>query len=361
MRLNPDQVLVILQDIGLRKIKKTSSRRGTNYLFLCPFHGERNNPSGSILVSHEGVYGACFSCEAKYSLPKLIGECLGGSFVDGVHYLQERFNVTFRDFQPTEKGLRRYEDAIAEESVKGVRQELPYYKLAPFRSGKETHKYFFERGFDKQDMIDNMIGWDRVKKRITIPLFHADGVLAGFSGRAVLNDKKNGKKNRTYEKYYGNSPKYLLYDNVPIGELLYGSHDFHSPDKSAILVEGLLDRVWMKKLGFTNTLATIVAKMSYDERMKHSKQADILHKLGVKKVYLMQDNDKAGLMGKEDAFKYLRADFMCRDVEYPEGWKDPMGDIENGIPPLSYEQVEYMLKNSWAYGKSQKGMRRYEQ
>lgn len=361
MILNEDQVRSILEEIGLRKIKKTSSRKGVNFLFLCPYHGERNNPSGSLLVAHDGVYGACFSCDARYSLPMLIGECMGGSFADGIDFLQERFNVSFRDFKPTEKAMRRYEDAIDEGVAQTKRQELPYYKLAPFRSGKETHKYFFERGFDKQDMVDNMIGWDRIKKRVTIPLFHADGVLAGFSGRAVLNEKKaNGKKNSSYEKHYGNSPKYLLYDNVPIGELLYGSHDFFSPDGTAILVEGLLDRVWMRKLGFMNSLATIVAKMSYDERTQHSKQADILHKLGVRKIYFMQDADKAGQTGKEDAIKFLRKDFICRDVEYPEGWKDPMGDIDNGIPPLNYEQVQYMLKNSWAFGKSRKGLRRYE-
>jgi DNA primase len=244
------------------------------------------------------------------------------------------------------KKLKRYDDLQETVVQKYKRFELPRYKLAPFRSGKETHKYFYERGFTKETVKECMIGWDRVRKRITIPIFHRDGVLAGFTGRAVLEQKlQNDKSNPKYIKIYKNEPKYYIYDNFPIGEVLYGSHEFFSEDNTAILVEGTLDRLWLRQLGFTNVLSLIIAKMSIDKKSGVSYQAQILHELGVKKVVFMHDNDKAGEVGKEVAHEILKGDFLCYNTQYPENFKDPVG--------LTREQVDEMLANKILYGRKE--------
>lgn len=336
----------LLRDIGLDKVKKHTGRKGSNFMFCCPFHGEKR-PSAGIVVTHDGGYGQCYSCDETFSLVKLVGHVLGLNFPDAKSWLEERYNVDFREFSSDEtRRIKRYEEyfEIQEKSGEKIRHELPRVELAPFRSGKETHKYFFERGFDFNDVQRHMVGWDRVRKRVTIPIFHPDGVLAGFTGRAVLEPKRKGRPNPKYIKAYGSLPKYYIYDNFPIGEVLYGSHDFKADDGTALIVEGPLDIMWLHKLGFNNVLCTIVAKMSMDKKTGFSTQKEIMMQLGVKKVIFMQDNDDAGRVGKKLANEILSPDIVCYDTEYPDEWNDPVG--------MSRKQIETMLSNKHRYGKT---------
>lgn len=337
---------ILRYDLGLDKVRKHIGRKGTNFMFCCPYHGE-TKPSAGILV--EG-YGQCYSCEETFSLPKLYAFVKDIDFEEAVNEIEEKFNIEMKSEIIGKKRLKRYDDVIEQKAEKVKRFELPRYKLAPFRSGKETHKYFFNRGFTKQTVQEAMIGWDRVRKRVTIPIFHRDGALAGFTGRAVLEQKlSNGKPNPKYLKVYRNEPKYYIYENFPIGEVLYGSHEFYSEDNTAIIVEGTLDRLWLRQLGFTNVLSIIIAKMAVDKKSGISAQAQILHELGVKRVIFMHDNDKAGEVGKKVAYDILKGDFLCFDTQYPDGWKDPLGDDEH--PPLTREQVEEMIENKITYGR----------
>lgn len=353
MRLQDHQVEEILKyDIGLDKVRKHVGRKGTNFMFCCPFHGESKPSAGILIDSHGESYGQCYSCEETFSLGKLVAHMKGLTVQEGINYVEEKFGVEFRDKVVGRDKLKRYEEAQDDKEEATKRFELPHFKLAPFRSGKETHKYFFERGFTKQTVKEAMIGWDRVRKRVTIPIFHRDGVLCGFTGRAVLEQKLNsGRHNPAYLKVYGNQPKYYIYDNFPIGEVMYGSHEFESADDTAIIVEGTFDRLWLRQLGYTNVLSIIIAKMSMDKRTGVSAQAQILHELGVKRVIFMHDNDDAGEVGKKVAHKILRNDFVCLDAKYPEGWKDPLGDEDH--PPLTNKQVDKMISSAKAYGRKE--------
>jgi DNA primase len=344
---------IIRYDLGLDRVRRLNGRKGINFQFCCPFHGE-TKPSAAVLVNNDGVFGQCFSCKETFGLPKLIAHVQDIEIDEAISYLEEKFNVSMKSTVVGRKKLRRYEETQEVVEKKQKRFELPRVKLAPYRSGKETHKYIFERGFTKKTVKEAMIGWDRKLKRITIPVFHKDGVLAGIIGRAVLDNKikKNGKMrdNPAYIKMYGNSPKYFIYDNFPIGEVLYGSHEFYSEDDTAIIVEGTLDRLWMKQQGFTNVLSIIIAKMAYNEKTGASVQRDILHSLGVKRVIFMHDNDEAGEVGKEVAYEILKNDFICLEVKYPEDFKDPVG--------LSRKKLDKIIAGAKKYGR--KELRRVE-
>ena len=352
IRLQDHELQEILErELGLRKVKKIHGRKGTNFMFCCEYHGE-NTPSAGIINTTEGAYGQCYACEEKFSLPKLYADMKNISFREAIEELEEKFNVEMKSVVIGRDKLKRYEEAEEDSEERYKRFELPRYKLAPYRSGKETHQYFYDRGFTDKTVEEAMIGWDRILKRVTIPIFHRDGVLAGFTGRAVYDEKlSNGKINPKYKKVYGNKPKYYIYENFPIGEVMYGSHEFYSEDDTAIIVEGTLDRLWLRQLGYTNVLSIIVAKMSVDKRTGSSYQKQILHELGVKKVVFMHDADKAGQVGKEVAYDVLRGEFICYDAKYPKGYKDPMGDKDH--PPLTKKQVEKMLAKKTLYGKKE--------
>ena len=347
IRLHEEELKDVLKnELGLDKVRRHTGRKGLNYQFCCPFHGESRPSAGIVLQDDGAMFGQCYTCEETFTLPKLYAHVKGIEMMEAIDELEEKYRSEIRTEVMNIGRAKRYED-IDEERV-WKRRELPKLKLAPFRSGKETHQYFYDRGFDEKDVEECKIGWDRTLKRITIPLFHADGVLAGFSGRAVLEQKlPNGNLSKSYIKHYGNAPKYFLYENVPINELLYGSHEFPEGEKTAIIVEGLFDRIWMRKMGFKNALSIIIAKMSFD-RDGGSHQKDILHALGVETVIFMHDNDKAGSVGKQITYDLLKNDFRCYDTTYPEDYKDVLGDDEN--PPMTKKQIEKMLANKKPFG-----------
>lgn len=242
--------------------------------------------------------------------------------------------------------IQRMEDEDEEENTP-KRHELPLFKIAPFRSGKETHEYFFKRGFTKETAKKFMIGWDAVRNRVTIPVFWQDGVLCGIIGRAVLEEKKNGNHNPSYMKVYNgeNSPKYYIYENFPVGDIVFPLPHFELVNHTVILVEGQFDAMWLHQLGYPNALSTLGAKLS-------PKQVELLHYLGVKKVVLMKDNDKTGMESCERDYKLLKGEFIVYGVTYPERKKDPQ--------MLTAQEVGDMLNEKYPYGVGTKRVARID-
>lgn len=322
--MDADKLKSLLQEIGLGdKLRTVSNNSDTNFMFKCPWHGERNPSAG---ISAEKEYGACFTCGQGFTLTFLVATMKGCSLIKAKDFLEEKFNVSKKVLtkNPT---MKRYD----EESINPIsRVILPRFNLAPYRSGKVCHSYLLDRGFTKETCKKFMLGWDETKNRITIPVFWQDGELAGFVGRAVLEPKINGKDNPQYKKIYGDSDKYLMYE-FQRSHLLFPLDKFILPtDKTAILVEGSLDSPWMHQLGFTNTLSTLTSSISEE-------QVSLLSKLGVKNVILMLDADEAGNKGMTKAYSMMKKDFNLFKVSYPEGAKDPQN--------LNEKQVQRMLDN----------------
>lgn len=323
--MNEVELQELLEDLGLDKIRMRNGRKGINFTFSCPKHTDRK-PSAGVVLDGYSVYGGCFSCKWRFTLPQLVAECRGINEWDALQEINERFNLHHRKLRISK--FRYYE----EEKEENKRFELPYMKLAPFKSGKSTHKYFLDRGFNQATVNKFLIGWDRVKKRITIPIFYQDGVLAGIIERAVLDEN-----DERYAVMYGNEPKYLIYKNFPIGSIFFGEHCFSPIDETVILVEGSFDIMWMHQLGFTNTLSTIIANLT-------EKQRDFLFKYPIKNVVLFYDNDSAGRKACSVAYELLKPFFRVYTVEYPDNTKDPMD--------LDKEHIQAMLDNKKFYWKT---------
>ena len=315
-----------------------------------PFHGERR-PSAGIHVYDE--MGKCFACGETFTLAKLIAHCLDFTTVRGGYnyhkanmWLEEKFNIKYKPLNLKGK-LRKIDDDEEEEATpqnihinpKTGRFELPRTFIAPFKSGKATHEYFYERGFTKETAKKFKVGWDKVRMRITVPVFYGDGTLCGVIGRVVLPEKINGKYSKKFRKIYktGNETRYFIYENFPVGEVLFPIPQFKPrEDGLAILVEGQYDCMWMHQLGYDYTLSSLGSKLAYNRRTKEVKQKEILKSLGVTKVLLLRDNDEAGQQGNEHDYKLLKQDFTVYTTDYPEGKNDPQ--------QLTKKEVEHMLK-----------------
>lgn len=287
-------------------------------LVCCPVHGE-SNPSMGVSIEKQVCH--CFSCHFAGDFSKLLAyskpEEFGLKFnYDGKvnipssikaerkarEFLALRYELEYHDINKRTRNIKRYEQTInvyLQEDEK--REELPLYKLAPFKSGKETYGYFLDRGFTKKEMQEFMIGCDVDNETITIPVFYEDGVLAGIIGRYISKDRK---KNQRYKIYF----------EFERGKLLYPLNKSKPKNGVVILVEGQLDAIRMHRAGHTNTYATMTNDLS-------KKQAEWLC-ANCDCVIWIGDNDERGFEGREKARKLLKNKIDFKIVDYPDYGKD---------------------------------------
>ncbi len=287
-------------------------------LVCCPVHGE-SNPSMGISVEKQVCH--CFSCHFAGDFAKLLAHSKPEEF--GIKYksngdlniasviraerkarefLALRYELEYHEIGKKTRNIKRYEQTInvyLKEDEKRV--ELPKFKLAPFKSGKETYGYFFDRGFTKEEMQEFMIGRDLDNETITIPVFYEDNVLAGVIGRYI---SKNRKKNQRYK----------IYNEFERGKVLYPLNKAKPKKGVAILVEGQLDAIRMHRIGHTNTYATMTNDLS-------QKQAEWLC-ANCECVIWVGDNDDRGFEGREKARGLLKNKIEFKIVDYPSHGKD---------------------------------------
>lgn len=311
-------------------------------LSLVPFHGE-TRPSCGINVYTE--VGYCFACDTSFNLTKLVAHCLDIPPYKALIYLEDKYGWEMKDIAPP-KGVMRIDDEEDDIEV-NKRFELPKVYIAPFKSGKATHEYFFERGFTKDTVKKFKIGWDAKRMRVTIPVFWEDGALCGVIGRAVLEMKnKDGTPNREFFRVYKsseyNDTKYHIYEKFPVGDILFPLPQFKPINGTAILVEGQFDCMWMHQLEYCNTLSGLGSKLKFNKRLNESKQIEILKTLGIDTIILMKDNDEAGIKGAQHDYELLKNDFRVLTVKYPKGKTDPQ--------MLTKEEADRMIRKAKPFG-----------
>ena len=303
-------------------------------LVCCPVHGE-SNPSMGISIDKQVCH--CFSCGFAGDFAKLLAYSKPEEFgmkynADGtIHrpssfraerkareFIATRYELEYHEVGHRSKSVKRYEQAMnvyLEKDEKRV--ELPKFKLAPFKSGKETYGYFFDRGFTKEEMKDFMIGRDLENETITIPVFYEDNVLAGVIGRYIAKDRKKNQR-------------YKIYDNFERSKVLYPLN-ISKPKKGVVLlVEGQFDVIRMHRAGHTNTFATMTNTLS-------KKQAEWLC-VNCECVVWIGDNDERGFEGRENARKLLKNKIDFKIVDYPPHGKD--------VCDWSDEEIEEMLNTA---------------
>lgn len=309
-------------DLGLEKV----TVRGDNIMFCCPYHGERNPSCG---IHAEKEVGGCFACGAKFNLVSFVSYVKNISITEAYNFLEEYFNKDFKQTKTRQRSL--YEEVVTKEA-----EILPERVLALYKSGEIVHPYLLERGFSEEDFKKFKLGWDSDLKRITIPFFDFQGNLLGFSSRAVLSEDDIG-----YDLIYGSTQKYYIYNHFKAKDYFYPMNFFQLKG-SIILVEGLLDAIWMHKFGFTNTLSIISAQISKEQIKK-------LKLFNVKQIVLALDNDKAGEDGCKRIYKALKNDFSFLRCKFPEGKKDVQDCSEQELREMFWNLEIYPKRNYELY------------
>ncbi len=297
-----DRIVELLNYCGAEKINPYA-KNGDEVRACCPVHGE-SNPSFSVSVSKQ-IFN-CFSCGAKghiVKLPMLVYPDRFKTMAYAETFIKETFGVTYGFAQITNDALYvpQYDDMFYPAAV---RKTLPPYTLVAYKSGKETYKYFVDRGFTTKTIKNFMIGMDEELETVTIPVFWEDNSLAGIIGRYIDPPSYN--------------QRYHVYKDFPRAQLLFPLNKFEDKNGEVILVEGILDAIWMHQLGYKNTLALMTNSVG-------KQQVSILHKLGNKFV-LFFDSDSGGERAVESATKYLKG-----DITIMEAGDDPQSSTEKEI------------------------------
>lgn len=298
------------------------SRKGKNYVGLCPFHSEK---TPSFTVAPDKRIYHCFGCGNGGNAIKFVMEVDGLTFKEAVAELAEPLNIpiSWTSYEQTgddpEQSLRSKLIKAHELSAK-----LYHYILKNTEHGKRAMDYLNKRGitgkmintfqigyapaawetlcqfleqrsFDLKDMaVGGLIterssgGYvDRFRDRIMFPIFDPQGKIIAFSGR-VLGD---------------GMPKYLNSPETPIfnkSRLLYNYHLAKKSvrqSKELILFEGFIDVLMAWSAGIENGVATMGTALTE----AHAKQIKRI----AERVIICYDGDEAGQAAAEKSLNIL--------------------------------------------------------
>ena len=341
IRRSADIVELVGQFVQLRKA-------GRNFVGLCPFHAEKDP---SFTVNPERQTFHCFGCKKGGDIFAFWMEYHSATFPEALRDLAERYQVPISKdvdisgekkkaaqkktlFEINKKTAAYFQGALSHSSRgttcrnylngRSVSKEI----IAEFQIGYAPDEWDGLVGVLRNQNIDldmavqagviipkkNGGYYDRFRGRVMFPIFDLRQQVVGFGGR-VLDD--------TLPKYV-NTPESPIFHK---GEMLYGLHASHKAIREknrAVIVEGYMDWLALRKHGLNEAVATLGTALTprHVRRLKgYAKEAVIVF-----------DSDEAG---KTAVLKSLpvfsNEGLSARAVVLPDG-HDPDSFInKNGL------------------------------
>lgn len=284
-----DLILNLLETYNVKNIKIA----GDEIRCCCPFHEEKK-PSFSINLE-TGKY-ICFSgkCGKKGNLISFISELTGKKYND----VEQELQINFENL--------KYNNIIKE-------------TLNSFEKHKENLNYIKYNNY-KFVELSNLLDEQKILNIINISKDISDIVKLKicltnpYKRRLVVPIDDNIYEFRDLTK---KSDRKCLYESgIKISNYLFNII-INKDDNSIFLCEGTKDAMSVAGFGF-NACCTFGINIS-------SKQILKILKLGMKKVYILRDNDEAGKLSSKNTYKELKKFIDCKIIKYPKDfkYKDP--------------------------------------
>ncbi len=291
------------------KLKK----RGTNYLGLCPFHGEKS-PSFTVSPAKE-IY-KCFGCGKSGNTITFLMEHEKYSYVEALKWLAERYNIEVEETQKTPEQAQQNQIADSLHTINNFAQKYFSDQLLNSEEGiNNALSYLKERGFREEIINKFQIGYnpeardgltkvllanqfnpellpktglvanrnnelvDNYRSRIIFPIHNNSGKVIGFGARVIGKSDKGPK--------YINTPENEIYVK---SKILYGSYFARMAiDKAdeCLLVEGYTDVVSLHQAGIENVVASGGTSLTVDQLRLIKKYTNNLT--------IIYDGDSAGI------------------------------------------------------------------
>ena len=316
------------------------TRRGANYMGLCPFHNEKT-PSFSVSPKRNFCY--CFSCHKGGSPVNFIMEKEGISYHDALLQLAKKYNIRVEEKELTDEERQRiseresmivasewamnffhknlyeteegrnvglsylYSRGLTDEAIRNFKLG---YSIDAFQSLTDAAR---KSGFDmevfkKLGLVgtgNNGNEYDKFKGRVMFPIRNTSGKPIAFGGR----DLKGGAAK------YINSPETPLYKK---SNELYGIFSAKSEiarKDRVYLMEGYLDVISSWQSGLKNVVASSGTALT-------DGQIALLHRFS-DNVTLIYDGDAAGIKASLRGIDMLLSHKMhVKVLLLPEG-EDP--------------------------------------
>ena len=362
-RLSADEVLSRVNIVDVIKEYVTLRKSGTNYLGLCPFHGDRNP---SMSVSETKQIFKCFSCGVGGNAIRFLELAEKIPYTEAMTRLADRVGIKYSTVSGESSEAVKYKNDLRSvnkiaarfffDSLKSSEKAVKYLKSRGLSSGTVTKfglgyspdspdallRFFREKGVDENLLLsaglvtkyeDRKTLTDRFRDRLMFPIFDDMGNVIGFGGRIMDKDS--------------NLAKYINSRETPVyvkGNNLYGLNlAKKSPEKRVIVVEGYMDCIALHQKGIDFAVASLGTALT-------ERQARLIKRYFTE-VIVAFDNDAAGkdatvrgldilknaglrvkvfrLSGAKDADEYLRS----------HSKEDFLKQLENCFSPFEYKCI----------------------
>ncbi|MEG0450020.1 MAG: DNA primase [Lysinibacillus sp.] len=336
------------------------TKRGRNWFGLCPFHGEQT-PSFSVSADKQIFH--CFGCGAGGNAITFVMDIENVSFPEAVIKLGERVGVQldvqqdpFSDATPK---VSKVEERMKE--AHAFAADFYHHLLLNTEDGEPALNYLLERGFTRELIESNSIGWslpsfdaltvllerkgysldeiaesgliikregedryfDRFRGRIMFPIRDDNGKHIAFSGRILTSTGEEAK--------YLNSPESPIFHK---GSVLYNLDRARTSirkSRQVILMEGFMDVLAAARAGVTNAVATMGTSLTAQHITK-------LKRL-VEQVTICYDGDNAGFDAAKRAAQLLQAERLKINIAVLPDRQDPDDYIRQHGGQAFVEQI----------------------
>jgi len=284
------------------KTKVNLTRKGQEFLGLCPFHGEK---TPSFTVNDRKKFYHCFGCGAHGDLIAFESETSGLSYKDASFKIAQKFGIELPTFSREEEIQYKKSERIAvisklasefyassiNSSVKKILEDrgisadiIKEYNIGYSGERGDLLKFFSSKSFTPQELLDSglvrKISGNLVEfftGRIMIPIVSNFGKVIGFGARSLGDELPK----------YINSSETLIFKK---SESLFGEDVATAASYKSgyfILVEGYFDVIKLATSGFKEAVASLGTSVTKSHLYKLWQTAP--------EIIVCLDGDEAGL------------------------------------------------------------------
>ncbi|TSI03333.1 DNA primase [Lysinibacillus sp. BW-2-10] len=310
------------------------TKKGRNWFGLCPFHGE-NTPSFS--VSQDKQIFHCFGCSAGGNAITFVMDMDNIPFPNAVAKLGERIGIHL-DIQSDSINNSSQSYSKKEEKMIEAHEfaaEFYHHLLMNTEDGEQALNYLLKRGFTKDHIETNGIGWslpawdtlsvllkrkgftleemaecgliihkesdhtyfDRFRGRVMFPIRDENGKVIAFSGRII--DSRDEAK-------YLNSPESPIFHKSQVLFNLDKARTSIRKQRQVILMEGFMDVLAANQAGVYNAVATMGTSLTQQHITKLKRLSE--------QIIICYDGDNAGWDAAKRAAEMLYAESLKVDI-----------------------------------------------
>lgn len=335
------------------------TKRGRNWFGLCPFHGE-NTPSFS--VSQDKQIFHCFGCGAGGNAITFVMDIENISFPDALVKLGNRLGIQL-DIQSNSMSKESQTYSKKEEKMIEAHEfaaDFYHHLLMNTEEGEQALNYLLKRGFTKELIETNGIGWslptwdtlsvllkrkgfsleemaecgliiqkesdhtyfDRFRGRIMFPIRDENGKVIAFSGRII---------DSVDEAKYLNSPESPIFHKSQVLFNLDKARTTIRKKRQVILMEGFMDVLAANQAGVYNAVATMGTSLTTQHITKLKRLSE--------QIIICYDGDNAGWEAAKRASEMLHSERLKVEIAVLPDKLDPDEYIRKYGPENFVQQI----------------------